>query len=441
MPNIRELSTEAKLLYLKKNFNEALPLYKSIWAESNIKNEWDGLRLAVCFKHLKQYKQAIEICNEVQRLFPSFDKINTTFAWCIYYTEIGIEQITDKQRLFLAGERIVKLSKQEDLSSNSENKFPCVRSLSIFKILQYLNSNEHYIAKDILYWTEKLNPNLLEVKPFKFNKNGKEREIAPQKEQWYSLRAKAFYEDKQFNECIEFANKALITFKNFHYDNNLWFKRDIALSKAALGDIDTALNILKEILTRKNEWFIQLEIAQIFNKRNNTDEALKYAILAVLNFGDSKMKIKLYQLLAELLTKKGKKDIAKFHIELIYHIRKSNKWKINDELNKLLKEYEINTNIDLNVNEILNKLKPHWEQLKVGNQESYKGIIRTMISEGRAGFIDTENKHSYYFSIKDFNGNNALAKQGQKVLFFLEDGYDKKKEQPTKIATNIRVDK
>lgn len=440
MQTVEEIKSEAKNFFQAKNYKDALPLYKQLWVENRDScNEWEGWRYAFCLKQLKEYKPALEICREVYHLKPTFENINGLYAWCIYYTEIGIEKITNEANLFRAGEGIIKLLKQEDKSVKKDHDYPCVYSLSIFKILDYLNEKAIYNPEKIIYWTSKLNPDILEAVPFKFTDNNRnERELAPQKEQWFALRAKAFYENGQFEDCIAIAEKALTSLHKFHYDNDIWLKRDIALSKAGLGDLDTALEELKELLKRKNEWFIQKEISVIYKQQNKLDDAMNFAIDGALNFGDADKKLNLFKLLAELLKAKGKTVEAKAHIEFIYQIRKANKWKIDNELSNLMQEFGIETNRDLDIKELQRKLKPVWEQLKFGNQELLNGAIISIIADGKAGFIAVENGKSYFFSAKNFKGRKDLMQKGQKVTFFLEDSFDKKKNQPTKIAVNIK---
>jgi tetratricopeptide (TPR) repeat protein len=440
MPNVAEIKSEALKHFKAKEFDKALPLYKELWeSHRDTCNEWEGWRYATCLKHIKAYKEALEICRDVYRINSNFEPIKETYAWCIYYTEIAIDKINDEKILFKAGEGIIKLSKQKDKSIKKENDFPCVYTLSVFKILDYLNKKSIYNPKQILYWTEKLNPDFLETTPFKFtDAKGKEREIAPLKEQWFSLRSKALYESKMFEECISLSETALRSLEKFHYDNDIWFKRNIALSKAGLGNYEIAINELKELLKKKKEWFIQKEISEIYLQQNKVDEALIFAVDAALNFGDADKKLNLYKLLYKILITQGKTDEAKAHIELIYQIRNSRQWNIDSELMNLIQHYKIDTSNLPDERELLRKLQFIWERLKFGNQELLKGIIRTIISDGKAGFIETDSKKSYFFSAKAFKGKRELMQVGQRVSFFLEDSFDKKKNQPTKIAVNIK---
>lgn len=440
MSTVTDIKAEALNHFKAMMYDKALPLFQDLWEYHRDEcNEWEGWRYAVCLKNSKRYNDALNVCRDVYKLNPKFENIKGTYAWCIYYSEIALEKISSETNLFKAGEGILKLSRQEDKSVKKENDFPCVYTLSLFKILDYLNEKAIYNPDAILYWTEKLNPDFLESVPFKFtDNNGKERELASQKELWFSLRSKALYETNKFEECISLSETALTSLSKFHYDNDTWFKRNIALSKEGLGNHELAIEELKALLIKKNEWFIQKEISEIYKRQNKINEALGFAIDAALNFGDADKKMNLYMLLIELLKATGKTDEAKAHLELIYQIRYSRQWRIDAKLLNLILQYNIDTTKLHDERELLEKLKAIWEGLKFGNQELLNGTIRTIISEGRAGFVDTDTRISYFFSAKAFKGRKEFMKQGQRVCFFLEDGFDRKKNQPTKIAVNIK---
>jgi len=290
-----------------------------------------------------------------------------------------------------------------------------------------------------LEWTEKLNPELLDIQSFSFESDeGMQREIASPKERYYTLRSKALLEKEMYKECIELSEKALKILTQFHHDDDIWLKRNIALSKAGLKDYDIAIEQLKEILKRKKEWFIQSDIAKILYTQKKYDEALQYSIDAALNIGEVGKKIKLYQLLASVLKVQGKLEEAKKHIELVYLVRQEHNWKIKDNLNSLLKSYNIDTTKLPTLNQLQNELKQIWEKLKFSGQPLLEGKIKNILQTGKAGFIESNDKKSYFFSVKEFRGKKELLKQGQRVSFYLEEGFDKKKNQPTKNAVNVK---
>ena len=117
--------------------------------------------------------------------------------------------------------------------------------------------------------------------------------------------AKAFFELDRPQDCINCCQEALGAFTKFHYDNDIWFKRLIALSNAKLSNFDEAISQLKELLKKKNEWFIQKEIAELYLQVNNIEEAEKFAVDSALNFGDADKKLNLFLLLVNILQKQG----------------------------------------------------------------------------------------------------------------------------------------
>lgn len=432
MQDFQTIKNQATEYRKAKNYQEALPLYKQLWEEHREScNEWEGWGYALCLKHLKDYQKALEVCREVYPLNKEFENIKGVYAWCIYYTEIAVEKVNSEPKFFKAGEGILKLSKQDDQYS------PYTQT--VFKILEYLNDKAIYPTDKVLEWTEKLNFEILDDKPFSFIDNeGKTKELASKKEQYFMWRTKALLEKGLFNDCIELSQKALDTFENFHYSNDIWFARRISLSYKGLGQPETALEQLKSLLKRKNEWFIHKEIAEIYFEQGNNEQALKFAIDSALGFGDADKKLNVYRLLSEVLIINSQNEEAKKHIEFMYQIRKANEWKIDNDLQNLINKFQIDTTKTVNLRDFERTLKQLWEKLKFSNQTQLKGVIKSILPNGKAGFVETENKKSYYFQLRSFKAKPELAKVGQKVTFFLEEGFDTKKNQKTENAVNVK---
>lgn len=432
MQDFQTIKKQADEFRRAKKYADALPLYKQLWEEHRENcNEWEGWAYAFCLKQQKDYKQSLDICREVYKLKPDFENIKGVYAWCIYYTEIALKVINDESKFFKAGEGILKLSKQDDQYS------PYTQT--VFKILEYLNDKAIYPTDKILEWTNKLNYEILDNTPFSFTDNeGKTRELAPKKEQYFMWRTKALLEKGLFDECIELSQKALDTFENFHYSNEIWFARRISLSYKGLGQPETALEQLKSLLKRKNEWFIHKEIAEIYFEQGNNEQALKFAIDSALSFGDADKKLNLYKLISEILISNNQNEEAKKHLEFMYQIRKAHEWRIDNDLQNLINKFQIDTTKTVNLRDFERELKQLWEKLKFSNQTQLTGTIKSILPNGKAGFVETENKKSYYFQLRSFKAKPELAKEGQKVTFFLEEGFDTKKNQKTENAVNVK---
>ncbi|MDR1610013.1 MAG: tetratricopeptide repeat protein, partial [Candidatus Symbiothrix sp.] len=410
-PDNKLIQQQAQLLFNEKNYREAFPLYKTLWdSYPDDCNEWDGWRYAYCAKQLKDYQTALDICRKLYPKYRDFKMIKDVYAWSIYHSEINKDKITDENTLFHAGEGVLKLSQQDDKYSPY--------TLTVFKILNYLNEKSIYQAEKVLDWTGKLNPLLLDAAPFAItNKEGKPREIASKKEQYYMLRTRALLETGNFSECIKICEEALATFDRLHYNNDIWFRWRIALSHEGLGEFRKSLDLQLELLKRKKEWFIQKEIAEQYYCLGDYKKSLEYALDSALNSGDIDKKINTYIVLADALDKLGKTEEALLHREFIQSL------KTKDEN---LHRMEIN-------------LKHIWNRLKFDDRPSYSGVIKSLLPNGKAGFVETKKGSSHYFRINDFKGNPRNIVAGTKVTFCLEEGYDAKKGKNVLNAVRIAI--
>jgi tetratricopeptide (TPR) repeat protein len=423
---------QAQMLSNEKNYKEAFPLFQALW-EGYPENcdKWDAWRYAYCAMQLKDYQKALNICREVYPKYGDFDMIKSVYAWSIYYSEINKEKIDNEDTFFHAGQGILKLSKQDNIYSPY--------TMTIFKILNYLSEKSIYPANKILEWTEKLNPAQLNEKTFTFtDKTGKEREIASQKEQYYMYRSRALLEKGDFEECIKLCAEALSVFDHLHYGNEIWFEWRTALSYEGLGKLDEALQKMQSLSLRKNEWFIQKEIAQIYLKQKKYEQALQYAVDSALNFGDTDKKLRLFKMLADLLFKVNKPDEAKLHLEYIYRLRQSYAYSPDHELLQLINELQIDVSSEINIKEFERRIAKVWNNLKYGQKIRYSGKIKSLLPDGKAGFVETADGKSYYFKINQFKGK---PQPGLKVVFYLEEGFDAKKNRKTMNAVNLLKEK
>lgn len=104
----------------------------------------------------------------------------------------------------------------------------------------------------------------------------------------------------RFQECFQVSKLAIDTFETFHYSNDVWFARRIALSKMNLGRTSDAITELEQVLRRKKDWFIQKELAVLYLEVDKPDKAFSLAIAAINNFGDLEYKVDLLFLLGGL---------------------------------------------------------------------------------------------------------------------------------------------
>jgi tetratricopeptide (TPR) repeat protein len=248
----------------------------------------------------------------------------------------------------------------------------------------------------------------VECRTIKVERKGKTKdmELASDKESWFAYKTKALLKLGDWTECFELSKTALATFKTFHYSNDIWFARRIALSKKNLGNSSEAISELKAILRIKKEWFIQKELADLYFEENDIENAFLYAMDAITNFGPLEFKIDLLVLIGKILSIKNKTEMAFKHYSLSKLIRQSEGWKTNQELSEKLEAFD---NLETPLNDIpklKSELKNYWSSFKANNGSSgqsgtMEGFIFKILNDnerGKDGFLKCKNTE-YYFSV------------------------------------------
>ncbi|MFV0555301.1 MAG: tetratricopeptide repeat protein [Mangrovibacterium sp.] len=277
----------------------------------------------------------------------------------------------------------------------------------------------------------------------------KPMELASDKEDWYAYKTKALFETQQYQACFEVSKQALEVFEKFHYSNDIWFARRIALSKGKLGNSTDTLNELLKILRKKKEWFIQNEVAQIYQENGEFDKAFKYAIDAINNFGDLAYKVGLIVLIAEILEQKQEKELAFKHYMLSKLLRQHEEWKVPQTLEHALLNLGF-AQIPLEqLPQLTRELKKYWTSFKTdtprktgaNNQQQQTGKIIKILhndEKGTDGFIKYDQNTTIYFAIKSTDELCKTIRSGMEVTFKVRPSTREGKKD---MAVNVQVKK
>ena len=431
--NFLELKKQADKLRKSKNFEQATPLYRTIWAEHRAEctePEWEGWCYAYCLKHLKRFDEALFVCREIMEINPGYNNTASIYSWCLFHTQIV--EATDEETLLRAANEIIGQSSQDDELS------PYVRT--VFKVLEFLsNSRGSFPAEKIQEWLGKLTPETLDSKAFMMkDKFGKPRELASKREQFYVLLARTQYEGGKYNDCQATISEANQVFPTLHNDNETWLKRFDALSYAKKGNFAQAEVLFLEIIKAKPEWYIYKELAEIYLQQGKKIQAMRSAAEAALDTREPERKLSLYKFIAEMLGERGNTDAVKKHIEFIYYTRRDRKWKIDAELQAAISIFNINEHAVVDSKFLMRPLRNLWEQLKYDGLDRHDGAIKSFLPTGTAGFVESSDRKTYYFLTKQFKGKPEFMIAGQEVTFYVEEGFDVKKNRPSFNAVYIK---
>jgi len=273
----------------------------------------------------------------------------------------------------------------------------------------------------------------------------KPMELASNKENWFAIKSKALFETQHYQECFELSKVAIESFEKFHYSNDVWFARRIALSKKHLGNSADALNELLLILKRKKDWFIQFEVALLYKENGDYDKAFKYAISAINNFGDLEYKVGLLVFIAEVLDLKGEKELSFKHYSLSKLLRVQEEWSVPNAVSDALAQFSFEPiNID-KLSDLIRALKKYWSSFnaqqtfpKYNTNKIQTGKIDRILNnneKGADGFIKFDGNRSIYFRLYETTEMIKKVAIGVEVEFKIIPASEDRKEK----AVQLRI--
>ena len=383
MIDIEEERKKARDLRKSRQYGEAREIFQKLWEETN--DKWDGWGLALCCNQVKDFDAAYETSKSVLEIDPEFQYIK--------------QQLT----------RSV-LQKMKDYDNKGMWD-------AIIKISDNLVANE-LSTKDII-----------------INKNGKNITLPSDRKTWYQKKSKALEKLKRWDDCLELTRKALNDFPH-----EIWLKRRKAISIGKTGDVEKAIEDLKEISLQKTDWFIHRDIAVFYAYNEDYEKALDYIIdgcLVSINQPDPGFRWELYYDAALYLQKKGNIQMSEKHLLLSYSLRDNEGWKTPQDISALANEIGLSLESIEDTKALTKELRSFWEKHKFSKLPKHTGKIKTMLPNGKAGFITSENGKDFYFKIFSFNGNRKRIVSGLGVEFFVQESFDRVKNEKAFQAVNI----
>jgi len=273
---------------------------------------------------------------------------------------------------------------------------------------------------------------------FEIDRKGikQKKEFASELEKWFGTKTKALEKLGEWQECFELSKRALDTLNRFHDSNDSWFARRIALAKKNLGSPKETIEELKTILKNKNEWFIQKELADIYFEENDIEDAFKYAIEAITNYGPLEYKINLLFLLGKILNEKNEKELAFKHFSLSKILRENENWNIPQNLFEELRNFD-NAEVSISdLGKLKSELQKYWQGLvpekhTTKTSERSEGVIISLLhnnERGKDGFLRSGN-NEYYFNLPANYSLTSEIDLNTRVIFELRPSKDGKKSQ------------
>lgn len=439
MSDCKSRDFEASDLRKAGKFREALEIYRALWEDPNCEfNDWSTWSYAKCAQKCGEFDEAERVVRTCVDKWPDFDPGRQLLAWCHYYRHFQNDPPPNEplpKGYWQAANEVVDLC-----ASDPHSKFaPCVRV--VFAVVKRLADQQATDAnvQQRIDWLGRLHPDQLGGQGDSFtDQSGKVRQVASDRETWYSLISKALLDGKKYQDCIALSQEALGRFSELHYNNEIWFGKRIAESKAGLGDTEGAIADYKRLALQKPEWFLYYDIACLAKKLGNQEEALRYAAEAALARSPLHFKADLFLLLAVLLRDDGQDDLAKQHAQLAASARSEEDWAAKGARLKHFEAFGVQVEGGPKARDIERDLQPHWREWRAEALPQHQGEIEQFNDERGFGFIRVDGQsESVFLHIRNFNGPEERLQAGARVSFVLKDSYDRTKDRMSTQAVDV----
>lgn len=413
----KDLKTAFQLRKERK-YRLAIQIYTSFSADQLA--QWDLWAYIYCLTKEGNYNQALELSRMGYLKFKDFVPLNNLYALTIFHTQFIKNKTLEESLALKAIQAIFKLSPPDSPYS--------IASIATLKYVKFLMSKPEIKWDEIEAWLLKVDPDLLSKNPYNIEiPNGKNLEMASPYEEWYAMMIRTKAGKNEPKELLNLINITKTNQIKWHYNNDIWFARKEAFAYLQLGNKIKAEELLRKVLSLKNDWFLKFDLAKVVQNKN---EALKLLYEAALEKGKIEMKIKLFETLYEKLEEKPTNETErKLILQLIIGLKKDKQWPIQQVWLAEAEKLNIDYNKLPQLLTILDRIKIIWKEALA--KDAKNGVIQTILPHGKAGFIKS-GKDSFYFKIE--NKNYTI---GQSVKFHVVAGFDKKKNKSTSIAQII----
>lgn len=421
------LRDRAKQLRSQGSHQEAVLIYQEIYVPND---KWLAWEYADSLKKSGDIDGCIDIAKQNYEKYPDFKYNSDLLAWSLY--EKYIKNI-NKEPVIESKEKILEIGEFITSICTHNDKVPY--ELTVFNIIEFLKKKDTK-ASIILYWLEKLEREKISKNTYQFTDHkGQTREGASRLEKYFAVKTKALLSEGLYKECVDTCDLALAEINEFHYDNDVWIKRNKYYSLGLLGNETYAIDKIIELTNFKDYWFLYAIISRLYLSLSDLKNALLFALRAAYTNDPPTMKVNFYCELAGILEKYGKEDIALKHYLFSKKVRDENNWRlpnsIRDKIAHLARKHSPQ-------DVTLIELKEYWLNELYRLLPSHVGTISKILPNRKAGFIKTDNL-SFYFKTSSINNGRGKIVEGLQVSFLVIDSYDPKKKQKTKEAAYIRM--
>lgn len=429
MESLYNINKQIYELRQQQQYRQALALYKEKvdkkYPVEEIR-EVDHLiaNVLFCLRKTKQYLPAIDFVNTYLYFKPlGVTHPNTCselgWNWYFYVKTLPVNQLINQVPVRV--KKAITFWKEIDGETNYLLYFMLLSELSR-KLMQ--KGNAVVLLCQLL---DEVNPDLLEKDPTTVSNSSttqKPFEKASHLEFYLVQKAKAQLLAGQFVQCMATCSEAFAKISRFHNGNHVWLARNMAFSLMQTGKLSEAIAEMEKIITKKNDWFLWHELAQMYRQSTAHAKLAGFAICkAYTEQGHTPYKAGLYQSMASNWNHLFDVYWQRLLVLLSIATRQGQNWNQPPALAQLAADLQCPT-FTATEAVLYKEIKTHCLMLmdKLNDAKHlalsvYNGTITRILNPGENGdgFITTDKGLSVYFRSKKVKSPLYLVDEGARV--------------------------
>ena len=308
-------------------FDEALPIYRELWAES--KDRFDGAGLLHCLRKLGMFHEAVPLGEDLIQQYPDFKWVRQEVKWTLISgVLLQLKDEEPLERVLNVGKKIMALDPD-----------PIALKLTVMRVLKIAKKNKKWeVMND---WAIKIDPNSL---PTEALKDERGHEGWSNQSVWYNYRIRALIETGHAEEGIKLADQIKDRFPK----QRKYFVRLQALGYSSMAERDQAKapqyraeaeKLLRPLCARPNSdsWLLH-GYGKVLKALGRNNEAMSLFAQAAKKNLKLEMNLPLYFDFGLILHHQKKPQEARAHFLLCQFIREKNGWPIPEDLARAITE-------------------------------------------------------------------------------------------------------
>jgi hypothetical protein len=349
-------------------------------------------------------------------------------AWCSYDSRIKPANRSNDRRVLDSAAKAARWVASHELSPGTP--LYDLYDPTPFVVLQaarhHLNAEQFETAVELL---QLLNPaRLLPVSQTK--------DFPSPLTEWFSSLTKALTELRRWPDLITLSGSSQRS--DLRGQQAQWVEYRFARAFLKTGQPEQALAGIDRALGGKSDAWIKVLRADILGKLGRDDEAIQLLCSALAGARTPEDLGFLVGGLAQLarLLQPSDSERAAAHLRVLVKVRAANGWPVKQDDRDLAAL--LGTEATAADDAELEELRRWWK--RADDAQRQYGRVEKVLPNGGSGFLKADTGATYYFAMPR-KGDQKAPPEGTRVSFVVVDGFDTKKNQATKQAVKLRVER